>query len=484
MTKQITVVGLGSGEAGHLTIGVYERLKKAPKVFLRTKAHPVAEWLKEQGIAFETFDAVYEQMDNFEAVYDVIVARLLEEARRSDLLYAVPGHPMVAEKTVRLLREKVEACGISLRIEGGQSFLDPLFTALNIDPIEGFSFLDASALDADDVPLDQHLIICQVYDAFVASEVKLALLEHLPPDYEVVIATSVGNADESITKVPLSDLDHDWQVSNLTCVYVPPVRDENLLNHTFPRIRKIIRKLRSPEGCPWDRKQTHESLRKYLLEEAFEVIGAIEEQDDDHLVEELGDVLLQVLLHAQIGEDEGYFNIQDVIRSLSEKMIRRHPHVFGESQAMTAEEVIQNWEAIKKQEKKDDDESLMDQVPGGLAPLAKSYEIQKLAAKVGFDWPDASLVWEKIREELHELRKAVEAGHVSEMEEELGDVLFSVVNLARKLDIHPVLALGRTVEKFSRRFKQMENEAQANGRSLSSLTAEEWDKLWNHAKEN
>lgn len=337
-------------------------------------------------------------------------------------------------------------------------------------------------LDADNVPLDKHLIICQVYDAFTASEVKLSLLEHLPPDYEVTIATSVGNEDESIKKVPLSDLDRDVEVSNLTSIYIPPVQDESLLNHTFVRLRKIIRTLRSPGGCPWDREQTHETLRKYLIEEAYEVIAAIDEQDDDHIAEELGDVLLQVLLHAQIGEDEGYFNIQDVIRSLSEKMIRRHPHVFGTVNVQNAEDVTRNWEAIKKEERHNTYNSLMDKVSKGLPPLAKSYDIQKAAAKVGFDWPDSEPVWEKVAEELAELKVEVEKQDIQAMEDELGDVLFSTVNLARKLGIDSQIALNHANEKFISRFKKMEESALQKNKDMTSLTLEEWDQLWNKVK--
>ncbi|MGV3488448.1 MAG: nucleoside triphosphate pyrophosphohydrolase [Tuberibacillus sp.] len=482
MAKHLTIVGLGSGDFSHLSIGVFQKIQKAEKVFLRTKEHPAVNGLIENGIAFESFDPIYEKYEEFEDVYRHIVARLLEEAGQNDIVYGVPGHPMVAEKTVRLLLDEAEGYGIRVKIEGGQSFIDPLFTALQIDPIEGFSFYDALDLDADSLPLDKHLIICQVYDAFVASEVKLTLLEHLPPDYEVVIVTSVGNEDESIKKVPLSELDFDWGVSNLTSVYVPPVSDKNLLNHTFPRLRDIIRILRSPEGCPWDRMQTHESLRKYMLEEAFEVVSAIEEENDEHLVEELGDVLLQILLHAQIGEDEGYFNVYDVIRSLSEKMIRRHPHVFESADVKDASEVVKNWQEIKKDERKDAHNSLMDEVSGGLPPLAKSYDIQKKAAQVGFDWPDSSPVWDKINEELEELKAEVEKNNIKAMEDELGDVLFSVVNLARKIGVNPTIALGHSNEKFIQRFRKIEQDALAEGRTIESLTLEEMDQLWERAK--
>jgi tetrapyrrole methylase family protein / MazG family protein len=483
MAKHITIVGLGSGDFSHLTMGVFQRLQKSQKVFLRTKEHPVVDGLIKEGVSFESFDAVYERYDDFEDVYNHIVNRLFEEAsHHDDIVYGVPGHPMVAEKTVRLLLEQADMHNVQVDVEGGQSFLDPLFTALQIDPIEGFSFFDAVDLDPDDIPLDKHLIICQVYDAFTASEVKLALLEQLPPDYEVTIATSVGNANESIKKVPLSDMDHDAEVSNLTSVYVPPVHDGNLLNHTFTRLRKIIRQLRSPEGCPWDREQTHESLRKYMIEEAFEVVAAIEEQDDDHLAEELGDVLLQILLHAQIGEDEGYFNIQDVIHSLSEKMIRRHPHVFGSVSVENSADVTRNWEAIKKEERQTAVNSLMDSVTKGLPPLAKSHDIQKAAAKVGFDWPNSEPVWDKINEELKELQIEVEKADKIAMEDELGDVLFSVVNLARKLAIDPLVALAHANEKFIDRFKKMEQQLKDQGRDMSPLTLEEWDQLWDQVK--
>ncbi|MFC4620370.1 MazG family protein [Camelliibacillus cellulosilyticus] len=351
MSGRIIVVGLGAGDLAQLSLGVYQKLTKAKKLYLRTADHPVVADLKREGLDFETFDQVYESLDTFDAVYKTIVERLFAEAGATEVVYAVPGHPMVAEKTVQWLLDLSDERGVPVEVSGGQSFLDPLFTALGIDPIEGFVFYDALDLNADDLPLDRHLVVCQVYDPIIASEVKLALLEQLPPDYEVFVVTSVGNQDESIVSMPLEDLDRKATVNNLTSVYVPPVKDKNLLNHTFIRLRRVIRQLRGPDGCPWDREQTHESLKKYLIEEANEVIEAIEEQDDDHLIEELGDVLLQVMLHAQIGEDEGFFNIQDVIRALTEKMIRRHPHVFGSASAASPADVERLWNDIKLKEK-------------------------------------------------------------------------------------------------------------------------------------
>ena len=240
-------------------------------------------------------------------------------------MYAVPGHPLVAEQTVQHLIEAEKRGEVILKIEGGQSFLDPIFGALKIDPIEGFQLLDGTSMSMHDINMRQHILIAQVYDAFSASEVKLTLMEKYRDDYPVTVVTAAGSSQEKLTTVPLYELDHVAELNNLTTVYVPPVAsDENALRD-WTTFRKIIAALRGPNGCPWDQKQTHESLKKYLLEEAHEFLAAVDAQDDYAMVEELGDVLLQVFLHAQIGEDSGYFNLEEVLASISEKMIRRHP---------------------------------------------------------------------------------------------------------------------------------------------------------------
>ncbi|MFP7695518.1 MazG nucleotide pyrophosphohydrolase domain-containing protein, partial [Bacillus subtilis] len=262
------------------------------------KEHPVIEELEKEGIQYTAFDNVYEAHDTFEIVYETIANTLLEQAEDTEIIYAVPGHPLVAERTVQLLLEKSEVANVEVRIEGGQSFLDPMFASLKIDPIEGFQLIDATSFERGQLELRQHLIFCQVYDAFVASDVKLTLMEMLPDDYEVYIVTAAGTSFEQVKKVPLYMLDHETELNNLTSVYVPPVQERASLYQQFDVLREIIADLRGPNGCPWDKKQTHQSLKKYLIEEAYEVLEAIDEEDDDHLVEELGDVLLQVMLHA------------------------------------------------------------------------------------------------------------------------------------------------------------------------------------------
>ena len=340
----ITIVGLGAGDLDQLLLGVYKLLTGAEHIYLRTKDHPVVHELIAEGVKYTSFDEVYERHDSFEAVYSEIVQILTEASKGSNIIYAVPGHPMVAERTVQMLLAS------NVEIKGGQSFLDDLFTSLKIDPIEGFQLLDATDFDPEDLSLRQHIVFCQVYNSVMASNIKLPLLEILPHDYEVFIITAAGSKQEIIKKIELYQLDHETTLNNLTSVYIPPAPKE-LLRQEFSSLRETIRTLRGPNGCPWDRKQTHQSFKKNLIEETQELLEALDGGNEEHIIEELGDVLLQVMFHAQLGEEAGLFNIDDVIRGLNEKLIRRHPHVFGELKAKCPEEAIMIWNKMKKNEK-------------------------------------------------------------------------------------------------------------------------------------
>ncbi|EZP74870.1 MazG family protein [Parageobacillus genomosp. 1] len=482
----IYIFGLGAGDIEQLPLGVYRKLKTASPLFVRTKEHPVAKELQEEGISFTSFDFIYEKHEQFAEVYQEITAILLEQAKKSDIFYAVPGHPLVAEKTVQLLLEAERRNECRVVIEGGQSFLDALFTALKIDPIEGFQLMDATSFQGDEWSLTKHTIFCQVYDSFIASDVKLTLMEQLPDDYPVYIVTAAGSKEEKVTKVPLYELDRVATLNNLTSVYVPPVRDEKLLYHRFETLRRVIATLRGPNGCPWDRKQTHASLKRYLLEETYELFEAIDDHDDDHMIEELGDVLLQVMLHAQIGEDEGMFSIDDVIRGITEKMIRRHPHVFGDVTVDNAEQVVENWQRIKEKEKETKEEpvSLLADVPKSLPSTLKAYELQKKAAKVGFDWDDVEPMWEKVAEEIAEFQQEAAKPHDrSQLIGEFGDILFALVNVARYYDINPEEALQMVNQKFYRRFSYIEEQVRKSGRAITSFSLAELDRFWEEAKE-
>ena len=253
---------------------------------------------------------------------------------------------------------------------------------------------------------------------------------------------------------------------------------------TFDDLKAIISKLRSPEGCPWDRKQTHESLLPFLMEESGEVFDAVMKNDQLHLKEELGDLLLQIMLHAEIANEQKAFSINDVINDICEKLIRRHPHVFGEETVENSDEVLVLWEKVKKEEKANPDkkEFILDKVPKNFSPLLRSDKLQKEAAKTGFDWPESKMIIDKIHEELEEVKEAVNSGSKKDIEHEIGDLIFSVVNLGRFLKIKSDAALAKTNHRFYERFTYIEKKVRESGKRFEDFTLEQLDAFWDEAK--
>ncbi|WP_125666571.1 nucleoside triphosphate pyrophosphohydrolase [Paenibacillus baekrokdamisoli] len=503
MKPTITVVGLGSGDPDQLTLGIWRRLQAVPHRYVRTAEHPMMSLFKEHDMLYKSFDSLYEQLDSFPDVYAAITEALIQEAlllaasdaaddsgsaHAHEIIYAVPGHPMVAERTVQLLRERCPEEGIDLTILGGESFLDQAFTRLGFDPIEGFQLLDASDLKASLLRPELHTVIGQVYDEYTASDVKLTLMERLPDDYTVIVGHSLGIAgEEQILAVPLYELDRTPGYGNLSLIWLPRSTDETLRNRSFERLHEIVAILRSPEGCPWDREQTHLTLRKNFIEETYEAIEAIDNDDPDNMCEEFGDVILQVMLHSQIEEEVGSFSVYDVLQALNEKLIFRHPHVFGDLGANNSAEALQNWEQMKAEEKRrkgidPTKASQLDGIPPDLPALMKAYKIQKKAAKVGFDWDDIKPVLDKIDEELVELREAIESKDAEEQASELGDLLFAAVNASRFIHADPEEALARTNQKFKKRFEYIEQQLRISGRTFDQTDLIEMDKFWEEAK--
>lgn len=250
----------------------------------------------------------------------------------------------------------------------------------------------------------------------------------------------------------------------------------------FHRVMTIMRTLRGPGGCPWDAEQTHDSLKRYLIEECYEVIEAIDKNDDHLLQEELGDLLLQPLFHAAIAEERSAFTINDVLETLSEKLVRRHPHVFGEQEIKTSDEQVANWEKIKKAEKGDERKSALSGVPPHLPSLMKAQKITEKAARVGFDWEHTHQVYAKVLEELQELEETMQEGNQERMEAELGDLLFAIVNLGRFIAVNPEEALRKTISRFQTRFSHIETTLHAAGRELKDTSTAEMECLWEEAK--
>jgi MazG family protein len=478
----IKIVGLGPGAKEALTLGTLEVLKSASKIYLRTEKHPTVEYLKDCSINFETYDHIYDKAENFDEVYNLIAKNLIDKQKKfNDIVYAVPGHPLVAEKSVTILLKLCEENSIKTEILTAVSFVDALMESLKIDPIEGIKIIDA--FDMKSQVLDKRVgtIITQVYDKFIASEVKLALMEYYNDDTEICFVRAAGvKGMESIRRIPLFELDRQEDIDYLTSLYIP--KDLGATKD-FYDLLEIMNKLRSEDGCPWDKEQTHESLKRYLIEETYEVLEAIDENDDDKITEELGDVLLQIVFHAQVGKEEGFFNINDVIKRICNKMIIRHPHVFGTTNADTSEEVLVNWDKIKKKEQGLN--SYTDElrhIPKNLPALMRAEKVQKKAAKVGFDWDKVECALDKVLEEYHEVKDVYKGKNRSKILEEIGDLIFASVNVARFLDIDPEFALNYTIEKFIKRFAYIEETGKSKGVDMTSMTLDQMDQLWEEAK--
>lgn len=479
----IKIVGLGPGAPEALTVGALEVLKKNTNLYLRTEKHPTVDYIRTLGIEFETYDNAYEKYDSFDEVYKAIAEDLMEKhSKTGDITYAVPGHPLVAEKSVFLVMDYCDIRNIEYEILPAVSFIDVVMERLKIDPIDGVKVIDA--FEVKNHIFDKRIgtIITQVYDNYIASEVKIAVSEYYRDDTEIFFVRAAGiKGIESIRKIHLYEMDRQPDTDYLTSIYIPRDLDNS---RDFYDLIDIMDRLRGEDGCPWDREQTHESLKRYLIEESYEVLEAIDEQEDSKIVEELGDVLLQVVFHAVIGKEEGYFNMSDVIQGICKKMIDRHPHVFGNVEVKNSGEVLSNWEDIKKEEKgMQTITEEMEHIAKNLPALIRAEKIQNKAKRVGFDWDRVEYALDKVLEELNELKEVYNGENKARILEEIGDLIFSVVNVSRFLDINPEEALSNTNNKFISRFRYMEEMASDRGGKLQDMTLEQMDELWEKAKQ-
>ncbi|OFW57736.1 MAG: nucleoside triphosphate pyrophosphohydrolase [Candidatus Solincola sediminis] len=470
---RVHILGLGPGPIGLITLETMEILERAEEVLVRTLRHPAVKDLPARGVRTRSLDHYYEDADSMEGVYRAIAAEVVKEAKASgEAFYATPGFPLMAERTVQLiLAEEVEAI-----IHPAVSFLDGMLVLLKFDPVEGLLILEADRLIAGGYAiLDPRTaaIISQVDSRLKASDIKLVLLEVYPALHEIKIVR-----EDRIEEIPLEELDREERFDHLTSIFIPRLPENEIFD--FRRLIDIIARLRGPAGCPWDRKQTHESLARHMVEEAHEAVDAIQQGDWEHLSEELGDLLLQVALHAQLGSEEDTFDIRDTLRLITEKLLRRHPHVFGEAELHTPEEVIARWERIKADER--GEASVLDGVAGGLPALLYAFKLQSRAARIGFDWERGEDVLPKLEEELHEIREVLRGGE-GDLEDELGDLLFTLVNVSRHYQVDPEIALRRAARKFALRFQCVEAMSRERGLLLEEMSLEELDALWEAAKE-
>ena len=480
--SRINIIGLGPGDISLISQGAMRSLKDSDRVFLRTEKHPMVEELK-KSVKFEALDSFYEENENFENVYGKISEFIVNEAEKGDLVYAVPGHPRVAEKTVGIIENMAKEKGIEVITTPSMSFVDAMFDYLGFDPSDGFRLIDAFEMKNSYIDTKTSLIITQVYDEFIASNVKLQLMEHYDDEQEVYIVKSAGIKGQEFKKcVRLCELDwRDNSFDYLTSLYVPKCEKET--HNTVHDLELIMDRLRAPGGCDWDRKQTHESLKNSVVEEAYELYNAIENDDIDEMIEELGDVLLQVIFHCQIGKEEGIFDLSEVAEGICTKLITRHPHIFGDAD-IDKDKFEQTWEEIKKNEKGESTITEgLSRIPVYLPALMKADKVQHKAALVGFDWDDISDVFKKVEEEYNELLDEYHKGNIQYIKEELGDLLFSIVNLARFLHVDTTEALNGTTQKFINRFSFVEEKVIESGKKFDDMSLEELDGFWDMAKD-
>lgn len=481
---KIYVIGLGPGSIDALTMGAVKRIKSGDKNFLRTEKHPTVEYFKKSNIPYSSFDYIYDSEEDFKGVYEKIVEQLIIESNKGETInYFVPGNPFVAEKTVEILLGKE----LDVEIVSGMSFIEPMIELVQRDPINGLKIVDGASFNSLMVDINVDMIITQVYNSRILSEVKIILSEIYGDHHKIWFVDSAGiEGMEKKQLLSIYELDRIHEISSLTSIYVNKIEENNKKTFDFNDIMGIMKLLRSEDGCPWDLKQTHESLRQCVIEEAYELVDAIDSGDVENIIEELGDVLLQVIFHSQIAYDEGKFNPIEVTTSLANKLIYRHPHIFLAETVESSEEVVYNWDELKYAERRLT--SFTDRLKdiSSLPALMKSYKIQEKAATIGFDWDDITGPLDKIMEEYNEVIEAMQqfGGGDVRVEEEIGDLLFAVVNLSRFMDVNPEVALNKTINKFIYRFEFMEQKSKEQGTSLDKMTLEEMDVLWNLAKLN
>jgi tetrapyrrole methylase family protein/MazG family protein len=498
----VSVVGLGPGPLEWISPAASARLRlPGAQVFVRTRFFPNLDRLLE-GVEWQSFDDLYERAESLAEVEAAMAERLLAAARSAagttpvsdsaapesalgEVVLAVPGDGILGEAILRRLRD----CGATVEVVPGVPLGIGALAAAGLSAADGAQLVEATSLGGSGIDLHIELnpcwpaVVTAVFSPRVASDLKLALQRVYPPEHAVILVHHAGLPDQQVEHVPLAELDRarlDYDHLNHAVLpavvgYVP--------NGSAQSLRAIVARLRAPEiGCPWDLEQTHRTLIPYVIEEAYEVVDAIEADDPAGLADELGDLLLQVALHAEVADQSNEFEWNDVVRTLSEKLVRRHPHVFGDVQVSGARDVVRNWDQLKAAERVDEPPpaSALDGVPKSLPQLKRAAELARKASRAGFDWPTRAGTLEKVREELAEL---LEAATMSERREELGDLLWILAKLASQEGVDPEEALRAANRKFASRFATLEQIAAERGwPGLAGHTIGELLAVWSEAK--
>ncbi len=468
--RTITIAPLSTPQT--MTRAAWDAILHADTLYLQTSEHPSATPVLDAGLIFTTMDDLYETAEDFDELNDTIAARLVSTG---DCVYAVMGDGCFAQ--LPAIEKAAKKHGFRVDILPGVSYAKAAFPKLQ----------DAQIYTARTLPRrvdpDMPLCIQELDNPIIAGEIKLTLSEIYPDEWPVTLATMQKDGHYSYRTFPLSELDRKRTLFAGSVLYVKSATFEERTRYGYYDLVAVMQRLRAPGGCPWDREQTHESLKADLIEECYELNDAIDEQDDAHIIEELGDVLMDVVFHSVIADEQGRFNETDVADGIVKKMIYRHPHVFGSEKAENSADVLKRWDELKQKEKNQKTQKeVLCAVPKRFPALMRSAKVQKRAGKVGFDWNSASEALPKVYEELEELKAAMDgSGNLSE---EAGDLLFAAVNVIRLLGLDPEQLLHDASDKFISRFGRMEELAKADGFELSELSLAEQDVYWEKAKKS
>jgi tetrapyrrole methylase family protein/MazG family protein len=495
MTGRVTVVGLGPAGADHLLPAARAALEQCTNRFVRTRRHPAVDELEREGVGFTSFDDVYESAPDLATAYALMVDVLVAAAAGIDVVYAVPGSPVVAERTVELLRERDVGGELTLELVPGLSFADLAWARLGIDPMT----TDGHVVDAraiDEAELAGALLIAQCDNTFVLSDVKLALLEHLAPDLPVVVLQRLGLPDEQVVTVALAELDHDVVPDHLTSLFLDA--GATGAAHEMVRLLQLAKRLRDPGGCPWDAEQTHHSLTRYLLEESYEVVEAVEALPVDApagvasgaapvapaayaaLADELGDLLYQVVFHAVLAQEADAFTMADVARGVHDKLVRRHPHVFGDPDTADATietgDVMRNWEQIKLEEK--GTTSLVEGITPGLPSLLYTNKLFRKAASIGLEPGTLDEALDRADAAVSRMRTTSRGDGSATLEADLAQLLAAAVVIARASGVDAESALRGWAATYRERFEAMEHLAAARDVDLGTADVARVAALW------
>ncbi|MBE0477101.1 MAG: nucleoside triphosphate pyrophosphohydrolase [Coriobacteriia bacterium] len=467
----VSIVGLVEGRESLKSAAVLDRVRRAATVVVPSADAAALGELATAEVPVTTLGEIGVSADSpVEEIVDAMVAL----SREGDLVYLAPGYPLLREGIVSGLLAR---SGENVEVFPDASPLHVLLMALDIDLTADLDIVDVHSLRCAAVGRASHLIVTGVADGSLARSVAEQLAETYRPDHPVVVAGCLEGGGFDLGMYTVATLP-EAELCSSSAIHVGP--SHPVPPHGFEEFVRLIAVLRGPGGCPWDRAQDHMSLRQNMIEEAFEAVAAIEAGESTELAEELGDVLLQVVLHAQMGAEAGEFTIDDVIDGIAAKIRRRHPHIFGQAIAGSPAEVLKRWDEIKREEKAGGPTGVFGGIPHALPALMYAAKLSRRAVAVGFEWPTLDAVWEKVHEEIEEL-KATEPGS-PQAADEIGDLLFTVVNLARKQGIDAETALRGTCEKFRTRFEAVERAAQARGVTLEEMGIDEMEKVWRSAK--